>query len=192
MKQKTNKEIQTDRHIKNILGQSTPSISDLFYEHYEEILIENAATIVGKASLKTSLATQVHSTMKSSVQKSFCNMAEWAGLELEWKKAFYYEDATGMKSHTVDFYFEDVTRNIKVVIECDSKKRQEDPDTYIKEQRKQHYLEDQMHCKVFRFTSEDIWKKCETCIREVQDYIAVQKNENIAYSEKLNKQLLFV
>lgn len=111
---------------------------------------------------------------KSHIEWPFFFTANGKHLTLEWQKKFSYYRSNGIiQDIHCDFYYEDKTSDIKIVIECDDISHK---NKTIEDQIRDTMLIEQKGInKVFRFKARDIIWNCSSCIGEVKDYIKNKK-----------------
>ena len=91
-------------------------------------------------------------------------------LESQKEFKYYHYDGT-VKSICADFYYEDETGAIQVVIECDDSTHR----LRVKEDAMRDSTLASKGIKVFRFKTREITWNCLKCVNEVKKYIEDQK-----------------
>lgn len=102
----------------------------------------------------------------------FFKVAQEKGLILQVHKKLPYINENGVrKNKTVDFYWENKSGQIKIVIECDGTQHEF-------QKRNDKIRDDDIRSRgivIFRFSACAVRANPEACVQRVQDYISLQK-----------------
>lgn len=114
--------------------------------------------------------------IQSHIEYPLYQLARKNKIELEWQKEIKYYDENGnIKSFKCDFYYEDLTGDIKIAIECDGKAHNDE------ERKNNDFLRDEtLRSKgicVLRFKSWQIWENGQDCINKILKNIKQIKND---------------
>ena len=108
----------------------------------------------------------------SQAEKTFFQAALEAGLQFECQKEFPYIAADNtQRNKTVDFYWENESKQIKIAVECDGVQ-------HHKTRKQDSMRDDDLRDRgvvVFRFSAQRILEKADACVQRVQDYIVIQE-----------------
>ncbi len=108
----------------------------------------------------------------SDEERIFFIACEELGLALQVHKKSPYIDEFGKKQNkTIDFYWQNKSSQIKIVIECDGNQHK-------KRKRNDNIRDDDLRARgivIFRFTAQKIRENAQKCAQKVQDYILIQE-----------------
>lgn len=131
----------------------------------------------------------LHQNISNPIERIFFETARMNGLHIEWQKRINYRNEKNQvrKIH-VDFYYQDLTGDIKIVIECDGKSHKEEL-RKCNDQIRDDYLLHQKGCYIYRFKSNDIYNSPLSLVEKIKNYISDWKDHNAEQAAERKKRI---